>query len=531
MSCSKYSTEQDITASELQEHVVYLASDVLAGRETATPSIALAEEYIADQFAEYGLRPIPDEDDFFLEYTLYEIGFDTETSRLYADFEEIGVIGKDFKPFHFSGTGTKSAEMVFAGYGITAPELGYDDYEGIDVEGKFVFVLRHEPEPSEGPSHAGGKQPFSGEEYTRHAYFTTKAENAERHGAVGMILVTDPLYRTGTEDFRIMPDLSLEPPESVSRSTSLEPPANGLDDDTGEGEDDGGSAGRANSEEEDDGSMHEDFLALHVSQNIAATLLKEAGVSLMELQKRLNGGVTPREMELPLPNTTASINRIDTENKIDARNVAGYLPGKGKKRNELIVIGAHHDHLGSFQGEGDTVYNGADDNGSGVAAVLELAEAFSLNREKVTRSILFMTFSGEEEGLLGSEALFQYSLVPEEHIVIMLNFDMIGRNPNDPIDLFHFRLNILLDESVREFMDRLNEPYRLPLSYKNTGRRALSDYYPFEKRDIPVLYFFTGLHSDYHQVTDHADKLDYTRMEQITELSEDIIFALDANMQ
>ena len=199
--------ESTIRTSDLRRHVEFLAADGLKGRDTAQPEIALAEEYVAREFHGYGLEPLPGKDGLLIDFTLFRSSFDIGRTSLRLDLGERELsaeAGVSFRPFPFSDEGEVEAAVVFVGYGISAPELGYEDYEGLDVRGKVVLLLRHEPgeeDPSSG---------FDGVRSTDHALFTTKARTAREHGAVGMLLVTDPLHHGRDDDLRLGGRLRLD---------------------------------------------------------------------------------------------------------------------------------------------------------------------------------------------------------------------------------------------------------------------------------------------------------------------------------
>jgi type II secretory pathway component PulC len=480
----------DITNVGLRRHVEYLASDALMGRETGDTGCVLAEEYIAAEFERAGLAPLPGHDHFFIDYDLYRLGFDPDGTSLQIESSGAtlaGRPGRDFRPFPFSDDGEIEAEVVFAGYGITAPDLEYDDYAGLDVDGKFVLVLRHEP--GERDSLSG----FDGTENTNHALFATKASNAQDHGAVGMILVTDPLNHESDGALNLGGQLRLEPPDAKGSTA------------------------------EDTTSAVEEqpFLAIHVSRRTAERMVATTGNALIDLQRALDAG-TASAAGSPLRQVRARVRvaRRESPETVRARNVVGYLEGRDPDlTNELIVVGAHHDHIGGYDGEGDTIYNGADDNASGTAGVLELAKALGGRGERPRRSILFTTFSGEEHGLLGSRAMVERELVPLERVVFMLNMDMIGRNPGEPLRI----IGDGLSRGLAEVVQRANREVGLDLEYGGKRFVGNSDHAPFYDRDIPFIHVFSGVHDDYHQLSDHADKLAYERMEKIVSLTHRIV--------
>jgi hypothetical protein len=475
---------RSITSNELRNHVEYLASDELAGRMTGEPGTRMAEEYIAEQFEEFELSPLPGEDDFFLDFDLFEYGYDPEETFLEADV--MGDVhrarpGIDFKPFFFTDTGQAEAAVIFAGYGITASEHSYDDYEGLDVSGKIVFLLRHEPGKKDPES------PFYGSQYTRHAYFVTKARNAVRHGAVGMILVTDPNFSgakepAGVDDFRLFGEIRLEASAPSRR---------------------GGT------------QTVESFLALHISQELAEILVAPLGWTLRSLQDAVDGGGKPVDLNVHSLSAKMGIQKRSRARQFKARNVAGFLEGRDPGlKDEWIVIGGHHDHVGSYEGEGDTIFNGADDNASGTSGVLELAEAFARRETRPRRSLVFVTFGAEEVGLLGSRTFVEKRQAPIERVVFMLNFDMIGRNPDR---------NVLVYSStggeLREMVEEVGQDLEVGVGYLGYSHEANSDFAPFNNVGIPFLFFFTGLHDDYHQTSDHASTLNYPHMEGIVRLA------------
>ena len=474
--------ESSIRDGELRRHVGYLASDEMMGRDTGSAGIARAEEYIAKELRGYGLKPLPGHDDFFLDFTLYADAYDLAGTSLEIELGERvrkGEAGSSFRPFPFTDEGEVEAPIVFAGYGITDPTRDYDDYDSLDVEGKLVLVLRHEPLENDPDSS------FDGTSSTEHAFFENKAQNAREHGAAGMLLVTDPLHHDRTDDLRLGGSLSLE-----ARETG-EPTA---PDDEAPQEEEAG------------------FLSLHIDRDLADAIVGAGELSLEDLQRELDRG-TPAADLPPLLGVRGrvSVTRRDEQERVAARNVAAFLPGRDPElRDEWIVIGAHHDHVGGFEGKGDTVFNGADDNASGTAAVLELAEAFARG-EAPRRSIVFTTFSAEERGLLGSRAMVESGQIPVERVVFMLNLDMLGRNPSRPIEVGGDGFG----RGVREAVERSNADGALDLEFGGKEYSGNSDHDAFYEADIPFVFLFTGTHDDYHQLGDHPHKLSYRRMQRI----------------
>ncbi len=491
--------------ADLRKEVAALAADALGGREVGGEGIARAEARIARSFATLGLRPLPGRRGFYQEFSLYRTGFPAAGTALTLRTpagEFSGIPGKDFRPFEFSGSGERSAPVVFAGYGITAPEYDYDDYLGLEVAGRFVLVLRYEP------GNTDPRSRFQGKANTRHAFFLAKAENARRRGAAGLLLVDDPLG-------------SAEEDLSLQDSWSLEPPAGGADE-----------ADRLG-----------DFLAAHVSRGLAERLLAGAespdapDLDLSALQQAVDAGARPAGFPLEGAQAILRVPVLETR-LIRARNVVGFLEGRDPElRGQWLLIGAHHDHLGSTNEPGDAIYNGADDNASGVAGVLALARLFARSgawrpddpalagrrpahgRLPPRRSLVFATFSAEEEGLFGARVLSGELSTPgsQGRLVRMLNLDMIGRNPDDPLRILANDPGADLHRIVKTAAEARPALPAPTLSWG--GNEMASDHAAFFRRGIPYLFFFTGLHPDYHGVDDEAERLSYPRLAEVVGLA------------
>jgi hypothetical protein len=248
-------------------------------------------------------------------------------------------------------------------------------------------------------------------------------------------------------------------------------------------------------------------------------------MSLEALQIALDGGARPSALPpVEKIRVRVSVERSAEVERVSARNVVGYLPGSDpERRDEWIVIGGHHDHIGGYSGDGDTIYNGADDNASGTSGVLELAQAFAGAEQRPRRSLVFATFSAEERGLLGSRALVEQGAIPMDRVVFMLNLDMIGRNPRRAVDA----VGDGYVRGLREIVEASNRKVELDLEFGGTSYTGNSDHDPFYERDVPFLFFFTGTHDDYHQLGDHADKLDYRRMQSIVRVAYGVVDRLD----
>jgi Zn-dependent M28 family amino/carboxypeptidase len=305
-----------------------------------------------------------------------------------------------------------------------------------------------------------------------------------------MLLVTTPLHHPADEDLRLNPAYRLSPEELDAR-----PPGPGK----------------------------KPLLAAHISQAFAERLVAPTGMKLTSIQRAVDEGRAPSTLNKQPVRVRLGLHLGDDLAEIEARNVVGYL--EGELGDEYLVVGAHHDHLGSFAGSGDTIYNGADDNASGVAGVLELAEAFALRRSKPRLSIVFATFSGEEWYLLGSSAMVRDAYVPPGDVRLMLNLDMIGRNPSQLVNVY----GTSSSPDLSGILERANQDIGLPLEIHSQTALG-SDHDPFRRKGVPYLFFFTGPHDDYHGVDDEADRLDYARMEDIARLAAEVLQEADLQL-
>ena len=485
-----------ISAEALRADVTFLASDALEGRLSLQPGDTVAAEWVASEFAKAGLQAIAD-GEYFQRVPLIEFTSDRTGSHV-----ALGRAGAR-KPWsfpHISG-GFKddvdlTAPLVFAGFGITAPELGYDDYAGLDVRGKIVLVFDHEPQELD------PKSVFNGTGNTRYATSRVKLVNAQEHGAVGVLLVGEPNRKHPSNQERVA-KIGGSAKRSVPIGTQV------IDDDTLR------------------------IPLVTVSDVIAQELLATSGATPPQLQAAIDRDLKPQSRSLP--DTTISLHlRNVSRRRGTTMNVIGLLPGSDPAlAPETIIISGHHDHEGGGGGE---IYHGADDNASGTAGVVALAHAFARNPTRPKRSILFAVFAAEERGLLGAFWLASHPLRPLATTRAMINFDMIGRNEEAseqtnglieiPADTTN-RLNLIGAYYSPDYARTVAEENRrigLVLDDRFDHECALnvffrSDQFPFVLKNIPAFWFFTGFHPDYHHVTDTADRINYVKMAKIVQLS------------
>ncbi|MFQ5491490.1 MAG: M20/M25/M40 family metallo-hydrolase, partial [Phycisphaerae bacterium] len=449
-------------------HIEFLASDEIGGRGVGTPGIARSAKYIADQFSAAGIEPAGEEGTFFARVDI-PMGVET-TDQTRLALEGAGLEGvevdEDYRPFAWSSDEAFDGELAFVGYGLVNADRSYDDYAGIDVRGKVVLMLRREP-PAFG---AGGG-------FSALAHFDHKVEEAVEHGASAVLIVNRKPTSGGSD--RLFPLF-------------------------GPGQDYG-------------------LPAFHITRALAETLLDRARLdSLDELQEKLDAD-TPEQCSTLMPNLRAS-GQAGLERRVEAsKNVVGMIRGKGRNADEFVAIGAHYDHLGtsvpqSMFGNPDRakrqVHNGADDNASGTAALIELGKALS-RWPGLNRSVLLIAFTGEELGLHGSRRFVEQPTVGLDKIVALLNVDMIGRMPEGS------NLVSVYGTGTAEHFDELIERCASDVGLKTNPHRAgsgRSDDASFYSEGIPAVHFFTGLHDDYHRPTDDTEKINEADAVRVVEM-------------
>ncbi len=431
-----------------------LSQPKMEGRGDGTKGLVRAEHLLRDRYKSYGLEPAGQKG--------YLQAFTVTTGAKLQGKNDLVIengaakselkINEEFVPFSFSSSGAASAALVFAGFGVTADEFGYDDYAGVDVKDKVAVVLRYEP--------AGFAAKSGGQGLTNHAQLISKAINARNHGAKAVILVNGKL-NDGEEDL-------------LTRFGSVNGPEN------------------------------VGILFLQVKNSVADLWLHAAGSSLKDAQDKINSQTKPVSFAFPenlratfavgVANTHASVN-----------NVLAYLPGK---TDEYIILGAHYDHLG--RGNFDSlapsqigqIHPGADDNASGTAGLLELARLLSPLKGQLQRGILFASFAGEELGLLGSAEWVKEPTKPLDKAVAMLNMDMIGRIKDGKV----YVGGVGTGSTFAKVLEQAEAGS--PLKFEaSQGGYASSDHTSFVSKRIPVLFFFSGLHADYHKPSDTWEKI------------------------
>ena len=460
------------------DDVKALASPSMEGRGAGTKGIGLAANMIEARYRSLGIEPAGTKG-YFQPFTVITGAMLKEGNRLAVDdgkSKQELKLSQDFVPFSFSASGNVSGPVVFAGYGITAPEFNYDDYANIDAKDKIVLVLRYEP------ATFAAKTGNSG--WTQHAQFITKAINARNHGAKAVILVNGKLPE--------------KQEDSLPKFGSVEGPEN---------------AG----------------IAIVQAKNDAANAwLGAAGKSLAASQAHIDATGAPSSFEIP-NSLRISLNVSVEKTRATVNNVLAYLPGK---TDEYIIIGAHYDHLGYGSVDSlapsqiGTIHPGADDNASGTAGVLELARLLAPRKGQLERGILFADFAGEELGLLGSAEWVKEPTKPLDKADAMINMDMIGRIKDEKVYIGGTGTGA----TFKDLLDDEKSKFPFHFEYSASGYAA-SDHTSFVGKQIPVLFFFSGLHSDYHKPSDTADKINAPDAAKLLEFIDDVALKIDSAAQ
>ena len=475
------------------EDIKYLASEELEGRGVKTKGIHLAADFIISEYKKAGLKPgMPDgtwKQTF--DVALGKMKIKDETSLRFTDASGAvtNVAVGTFQPLQRGVNGRAKGELFFVGYGITSEEDKYDEYADVDVAGKILVMIRREPRQGE------DGESFKGKETSEHSYIDRKLELAAKHKAAGIVFVNDPhTANTPSTD-------ELSPPSGF-------------------------------------GSKQAGIPFVHVRQSIINKLLTVAPLkvgsgdtekslkSLTEVAAHIDKTLVP--VSQPLGQWSAEVvTQIDADS-VEAHNLIGVWEGEGDLSDETIVVGAHYDHLG-YGGFGSRAKNrtgeihfGADDNATGTAAVLEIIRRVTAEG-KTNRRIVFICFSGEERGLLGSRHYVSAPVFPLEKTVAMLNYDMIGTLRNNKIDVN----GVGTAAEFRPIVEAADEAS--PLEIKVVEHPyAGSDHLPFFQKNIPVMFCFTGITPRYHTPDDKFEVINVPGVVSVIDYTESLLRGIDA---
>jgi len=461
-SVSKKEISSGITIHELKQHVVLLAADSLIGRKPGTKGGKQAAEYIKNEISKLDLELLGNNGfQFFDVITSVNLGENNKLS--FSGFT--GTVGENFIPLGFTKNDSLTGEVVFTGYGfdIKTDSLEWNDYDQLNVEDRWVMILRGDPEDN----------PHG--EFAEHSSLRKKALVARDKGAAGILFVSGVTFDENDDLIELYYDQS--------------------------------QAGAGLS-------------VLHIKRSMADVLLGEKNYTIKSLESILIKERIPQSFVI---NEVVTVVTDLNQKRVRTQNVVAMLLGTDSVlKEEFIVIGAHYDHLGfgglhsgSLRPDSLAIHNGADDNASGVASIIEIMGKLSFNRQYVKRSILFIAFGAEELGLIGSKYFTKNSLIDLDKITIMINLDMVGRMNPDTKSLTVGGTGTGV--GLSDFLKTNSQNSDLNLIFSSEGYGP-SDHSSFYVEDIPVLFFFSGSHQDYHTPEDDSDKINYAGLKNISEI-------------
>lgn len=549
------------STARLREDLKFLASDELEGRGPGTKGIDAAAAFIKAEFSKAGLATNRVDGD---AYQKFELTVRTKLVEPYS-LQLVGPdktidlkIGTDAEGCSFAGSGKFDGDIVFCGYAISTVDdahgsphgesphgdnphgkeanphstFEYNDFAGIDLEGKIAIVMRRTPRQGD------PKNPFQSEHgVSQHEALRTKMLQLAAHKAAGVLFVNDPY--SGKHAAAERKEALAKENEKVELQAEEFLAVDGNDSEKlaaartklAEAVSQAKSVRAANQTADDDKLMKFGYAgngdaklppAFHISIKTCNDILAGANTTLAKLEAEIDSDLKPRSMIIP-GWKAKGIETIEKE-RVGVENVIGVIDGEGPLADETVIIGAHYDHVGrggpnSLAPGSTEVHNGADDNASGTSALIELARRFGerAQKSKPARRIVFIAFTGEEMGLLGSERYCKSPLYPLDKTVAMLNMDMVGRLKEDKLIIYGTGTSSRWEPELK----KANEGIDLKLIFKPEGFGP-SDHSSFYAKKIPVLHFFTGEHSDYHRPSDDWEKINFEGMARVTELIEKV---------
>ncbi len=461
----------------LKKDMTVLTSEEFAGRGTGSPEIEKAADYVAAQFKAAGLEPAGKDGTYFQPFTFnYGRGKLGTPMSLTLNGTKLKY-ASDFTPMGISSSDKVKGDLVFVGFGLNLTKPAYDDYEGVDVKDKIVVIVRRMPKWDQKDN------PFQAGDNANAAALIDKAELAAKKGAAAVIFVND---RTMAKD----KDELNEYRRDLFGTTAKIP-------------------------------------VIQIKREALDAVLGKQTVS--ELEEAIEKDSKPKSFAIE--GGTADMAVTVARPVIDAKNVVGTLPGAGPLADEVIVIGAHYDHVGRNEHGNSaagakskgTIHAGADDNASGTCGLIELARRYGSMKNRQGRRLVFVAFTGEELGLFGSKHYASNPAFPNDKTAFMLNMDMIGRSKEvDSDGKMKDRIVVYghgTAEGLEKIVDAANAKFDFKM-FKVPGGTGPSDHDSFYKKKIPVLFFFTGTHKDYHTPTDTAEKVNYAAMAKVVDMVE-----------
>jgi hypothetical protein len=475
-----------ITAPQLKEWLYVVASDEMEGRDTPSRGLDLTAKFIADHLSRWGVKPGGDNGTYFQKFALISRRVEPELTAASVNGQSFK-LGEDF--IAEPSPGQASGRIVYAGHGYKIKARGIDAYKGVDVKGKIMLVVEGYPKGVTFQDFRGGK---AGEDYD------TPATYARAHGARGVIYVPSASTLTfwrNRHQFSLYPSrMALEKPQQAGANIPV----------------------------------------IYASEKMVKAILEGEKIDYETIRKQTDEGAPSEAFDLG-DGKQASFNVNAKIDSATTQNVVGVIEGADPiLKKEYVAVGAHYDHVGiAKNATGDKIFNGADDDGSGTVSTLAIAQALAKGPERPKRSVIFVWHAGEEKGLWGSEFFTSNPTVPIEQIVTQLNIDMVGRskkqgddNPANkdltgPNELYVIGSK-MMSTDLGNLSEEVNNSFlKLAFNYKyddpNDSERFFyrSDHFNYAKRGVPIIFYFSGVHEDYHGLADTPDKIDYQKMEKV----------------
>jgi hypothetical protein len=478
----------DIEPDALLAHIKFLSSDELKGRGNGSEGLERAAEYIARGFSEAGVQPAGKDGTWFQPFEIIaglSVGRENRLTIEHGETRVAFALGASYYPLAAPSNETPAVAsaqlddvpLVFAGYGLVVPSPSYDDYAKVDVKGKAVLIFSHEPQERDPNSRFNGTRPIP------QTSLQAKASAARTRGARALLVVSDPSHQVDEAQYELF----------------------GADPD----------------------AENHGIPVLRIRRDEMQPLIDAWGLDAVA--SAIDKDLTPRSM--PLAGATIDYVEHLAKNRRIVRNVVGIVPGSdAAKASEAVVIGAHYDHVGlggRFSAAPELagqIHNGADDNASGTAAIIEIAREVRSQRARFPRTIVFVAFAGEERGLLGSAFYANAPPVPIENTIAMLNLDMVGR-AQGAVDVSGLEVSPSMEKDLAAAAKASGSELNIRRQGPGAGR---SDDSSFIAKRIPAINFFTGFHADYHRPTDDWEKIDAAGTRRVATLALELAARLAA---
>jgi hypothetical protein len=482
----RFGNVEAITAAQLKEWLYVVASDEMEGRDTPSRGLDLTAKFIAERLSQWGVKPGGDDGTYFQKFALTSRHLEPELTIASVNGQSFK-LGEDFiaEPMQ----GQASGRIVYVGHGYMIRAKDIDAYQSVDVKGKIMLAVEGFPRSASFRDIRGKK---AGEDYD------TPETYARAHGARGVIYIPSMSTLTFWQNRH---KFSLNP----SRMRMERPERSGAN-----------------------------IPVIYASEKMVKAILEGEKLDYETIRKQASEGALGEGFDLSA-GKQASFNVNAKVDRMLTQNVVGMIEGADPiLKKEYVAVGAHYDHVGMSQNaDGDRIFNGADDDGSGTVATMAIAEALAKSPARPKRSILLVWHAGEEKGLWGSEFFTDNPTVPIEQVVAQLNIDMIGRSKKEgdnnhanrdltgPNELYVIGSK-LMSTDLGNLSEEVNNSYlKLAFNYKyddpNDTERFFyrSDHYNYAKKGVPIIFYFSGVHEDYHGLADTPDKIDYQKMEKV----------------